>query len=522
MSQKNSKAYSSKVLSMAVLASLSMQALQLPMAFAQVDTVIAGTRGGGFFKDGTYEILTPTNLHNKFVDKFTKISQEQLELYLMYEKEVRNEFQSLLRYAVYLPKKGLVSLSNESKVQKSVLAEDFMAATALYTEMKMQLEAKINDLKAVGKATEAVKLVIKKEETGSLPRVGNIEMSELIEFYNSKLLELDNMLVNLGYNININGMIHIIAPNSGKGLVLEHEYAMLSGDELAAMDQKIQDLIATGEVNAKEQAIRLNTHLRNMIRTFVTKYGTEEAYRLQGINESFKDERSKTLEEIQQIFFARSFLRAAYGLPVGSIGFDYTKKILKLDRLSSVEAFSKMINEMVWDETDLKKFRNNYSEMLSGLEQKTNGIFQGNYNLINNVNQAMTAIRGDLPTAQALEMIVIQLAMDLNEEIKVREFGGANKVVALYRARYIESNASKELSPDFAASREAILKARKGQLAVGSSSGFIGITNTLVSSLNTWTFNYSQANKLMAQKLNAMRASESAESSEVDERIENL
>ena len=75
----------------------------------------------------------------------------------------------------------------------------------------------------------------------------------------------------------------------------------------------------------------INAFTRTALETYIDVFGTSDKFR----NSSDSEGRRKAAEALHDVFWARFYIRAVYGIKIGSIPVIYNKRIFNIDYLIS-------------------------------------------------------------------------------------------------------------------------------------------------------------------------------------------
>ncbi len=203
---------------------------------------------------------------------------------------------------------------------------------------------------------------------------------------------------------------------------------LYTSEQLAEMKHNIALLktIPTRDRNIINQSI--NQYTRQMLEAFIDAFGTSEKYRTPSDLEGLKE----TAKHLEEVFWARSYLRSVYGIPIGSVPVQYNKRIFNLDYLlSSV----KVGPVPVYGTTALTVALNLAREAEATLQGKPSGAVDmiGTATMTRNFIVFLTGSRH----AETTKKIMIGLVKrDLEEELELTKPGGMRRIRNRYRADY--------------------------------------------------------------------------------------
>lgn len=174
----------------------------------------------------------------------------------------------------------------------------------------------------------------------------------------------------------------------------------------------------------------INAFTRKALETYIDVFGTSERFH----NSSDQEGRLKAAQALYDVFWTRFYIRAVYGIKIGSIPVQYQKRIFNLDYLISDV---KIGSTPLWEESNLRTALNLATEAQATLSNK-------------NANYFASALRHFIVkstgsgAAQNNKLLIINLVrIDLEEELKLGKPGGLREVRASYRQNYMGTEQDK-------------------------------------------------------------------------------
>ncbi len=266
--------------------------------------------------------------------------------------------------------------------------------------------------------------------------VGNIEMKpvmERIEKLRSSIIADMNQMKFPNMKTTKNDEPVSVVENA---LSPKLNVVIMSPEEINALEQEIK-LLSTLHKDTKEYQRNHTRVLVTNILNFVQNYGTDEWLRFSNDNDA--EARKQSFEQIADAFYRRSYLRKKYGIRMGAIqSRGYPKKIANIESIglelqpikAALESLQREPAENDRDINAAFEAARNYVELW---DAKLTPVFQGhdkimankdkslefgsqNTNVMIRINSAITAVTGQVKTAEALLMIMRLVLSDIREE----------------------------------------------------------------------------------------------------------
>ncbi len=391
---------------------------------------------------GTYDHrnLDATAVTEWVVKQFDQVRREDKALITNSINSLNARYESLLQ-AVYGPK-GLVGLSNNSTLDPLNPAgkptpREF---AKIKTDFDGLLSVVRNEVATVGmlasllkdasyepNATEVKLNEIKKNLDG-------IDFSLLQGHYERQLKELLGEVEKLDFRIKlpVEGVYYAqkgIADLSGL-----RRQKLYSPDELKKLRHDMLQYQAKNAALQNTVNKAMHLPMLKIMNTVIQQFGEKEKYRVRLNQPGMED----AIKRIEDLFFVRSYIRALYGVSLGSFKVRYDKKSFNRDLLSGVEIDSGS-DSTVRSLDELTVTQDNVVSALRNMQIKdlnVDEIFGKGHNLVSRVASAITILRGNGQTVHIKALLLPFILNDIQEELMLAGSEGADGVKALYKRRY--------------------------------------------------------------------------------------
>jgi hypothetical protein len=276
------------------------------------------------------------------------------------------------------------------------------------------------------------------------------------------------------------------------------DFTKLRGKKLytAAQISKMKEQEKKLRIMPHEDRNRLNqTYNRftlEQVKNFIQVFGASQRYRTQENQAGLE----RALEHLQEAFWTRSYLRATFGIKIGSFAIDYHKQILNFDFFGSNHL--KFNSQFLYNENDLVKMQDLTFNALATHTGKTVSILKLETPIFSRISSAMTYFAGERQEAQANALILKLLANDTEEELTLSKVGGLKAVRAAYRARYYDTAKNQKYFKDLS---EKYLPSHDGtdieqDLHTVDADTLWGVFNACLHSLENYELRLHEADKL--------------------------
>ena len=332
----------------------------------------------------------------------------------------------------------LKQMSDSSQLGNMVPAEQYLSVVNRINEARLAFDSKIFALTSVSQgALPSAQQVEVAGTQQTLPGYRQMNFQPLLNFYQQRIEAVSLVGRNYGLKIALprNQGVQIIAPNSGLALAGRLEVALLTADEIRALQRQAENLMTPSDELERLSDSQSN-ELKRLILAFVTNYGTSERYRFR--DNADREARDRAFTDIVNAFWSRSYLRAKYGVRIGAVQpAQYQKRWANIEIFTaSTEALRNFRQERALTETELANALENSRNTLELLDARSKEIFSGNASMLVRAQSLLTFLGGHTQTAEALLMIHRLIAADIQEEMSLTQGGGLQRLFNFYQTRY--------------------------------------------------------------------------------------
>ena len=317
------------------------------------------------------------------------------------------------------PVQRLQKLADDS-LTGSVTLEEFLSAARDFKQSVAFLEDRTANIGLLPSLRE--------DARGELS--GSMDIAPLREHYQAQLAALNKQVELLRFRLALpGGALH---QQAGIDTTRLQGMQLLSAAQINDMQKQVvkKKVMSTRERNVIDQSI--NGFTRRALEEYVDVFGTSERYR----TSSDRQGRLNAAKALQDAFWARFYIRANYGIKIGSIPVNYQKQIFNADYLLSNVSVGAMT---VWDENNLVRALNMATEAQVTQHSKGAGW-------VGSTLRYLSVWVGGQQSAEAAKQFIVDLVkMDLEQELALSKSGGLKKVRAAYRSQYFTSEEEKAL-----------------------------------------------------------------------------
>lgn len=308
---------------------------------------------------------------------------------------------------------ALQSLADEGLTNPPPV-QNFLAAVRHYELDVITLQNRINSLVLSPE-------LLSDDQSGLTTQ---INFSLLKQHYASELEKLKHTVASIHFRLALpSGVWH---EQIGLDISALRQMTLYTEQQISEMRNKIRKLktVPTIERQVIDQGI--NTFTKTALETYIDVFGTSERYRTSYDPVGMQ----KAAEALKEVFWARSYIRAVYGIKIGSLPVLYQKHIFNLDYyLSSVSIGPAAI----YAESKLVEAANTATEALATLHDIDATPFSAS------LKHIQTWITGSTRAINAKRFIITLVWQDLDEELELGKYGGLKKIRASYRERYYQT-----------------------------------------------------------------------------------
>ena len=254
-----------------------------------------------------------------------------------------------------------------------------------------------------------------------------IDFTPLTQHYQQQLFEMEELILRKYFMLILpSGVVY---RQLGIDTAALRDMSLYSAEQLNNMKKQadLKKMMKTEEKNIIDQGI--NAFTRNALETFIDTFGTSQSYR----TSSDEDGQKQAAEALSDAFWARFYIRATYGIKIGSIQVIYQKRIFNLDYLIS----SMKIGALnVWNSSHLQDALHLATEAQATYQYPEGGLS------LRSINNWIT---GSTAAEDAKKFIVDLIRTDLEQELTLGKSGGLKEVRASYRKLYFVSDEQKNI-----------------------------------------------------------------------------
>lgn len=256
-----------------------------------------------------------------------------------------------------------------------------------------------------------------------------VDMLPLVHHYQSALRRLDSQVNALHFTIILpNGIFHQQLGINSDQL---KEMSLYTSDQISDMKRNILQLRAMRTQDKRVIDEGINRFTKDAIETFIDTFGTSERYRTMSDPEGSK----RAKEMLIDAFWARSYIRATYGIQIGCIPVEYDKRIFNLDYyLSDMTVGAAPI----YDQNKLMRYANLAQEAMVTIENSASKKWSS-------VSSWITWVAGKSNEMDTKYFIIALIKKDIDEELAISRSGGLRKVRDGYRHHYLSSDMGRAL-----------------------------------------------------------------------------
>lgn len=251
-----------------------------------------------------------------------------------------------------------------------------------------------------------------------------VDMLPLVQHYEEALQKLESRVGELPFTILLpNGLFHQQVGISSDQL---KSMSLYSAEQISDMKRDIMQLRAMRTQDKRVIDEGINRFTKNAIETFIDTFGTSERYRTM----SDQQGQQNAKEMLIDAFWARSYIRATYGIQIGCIPVEYDKRIFNLDYY---------LNDMavgaapIYDQNKLMHYANLAQEAMLTVTSSASRQWTS-------VNSWISWIAGKSNEMDTKYFIIALMKKDIDEELALSRTGGLKKVRNGYRQHYLGSD----------------------------------------------------------------------------------
>lgn len=314
-----------------------------------------------------------------------------------------------------LPVQQLQAMSDQS-LTRGVPVQGFLGSVRAYEQTMSLLKNQIDTLSLL----PSLKIDARQELSG------RVDFTPLRQHYLQQLDVLEQRMATTRFHLSLpSGAIHEQVGTDSQDL---RSMQLFSAEQLNNMRKQAiaKKMMKTEERNIIDQGI--NAFTRSALETYIDAFGTSERFR----TSSDEEGRMKAAEALEEAFWARFYIRAIYGIKIGSVPVHYQKHIFNADYLISSIKIGPI---PLWDESHLERALN------AAAEAQATSQYEG---ITANIRNLLTLISGSRAAENTKKLVVDLIRMDLEQELTLGRMGGLKNVRAAYRTFYFSTEHTKK------------------------------------------------------------------------------
>ncbi len=438
--------------------------------------VLAGQKG-----DYKFFNYNDTAIRTKIIDVLAARSKEDKEYFENSVKRIEEGFASLLRTTVYYTPEnseiidfnngqkkvdqkstsglnqikaskwslyGLKALSDESTLRQEVWIPvgDLAASIRRFNQEVVLLKAKIKRLTALADGGFPSQTQGSIGEDGKVTQFREygqaVDFTPIVAYFNGRIAEVVAQVETFEFKV----ILSTGTKGQSKGLTVPKDLFKIAPEVARKIyDTEILPLLGWNP-EQRESIDGFNQYLKKLIQTFIEDYGTSERFRLVDGDAVKTNERNSAFKLIVNAFWFRSYIRAIYGTPVGSLALQYDKKIFHIDKFwNSTESLGNFLPEFAWSDADQASIRDDIRVALELAGDRSVRILDnGDAGFLTKANSFFTYVGGKRNLADTNLMILQLIAADLYEDILIKKPNGLVRMLEQYQNRYYATDDTKK------------------------------------------------------------------------------
>lgn len=256
-----------------------------------------------------------------------------------------------------------------------------------------------------------------------------VDMLPLIHHYHSVMRGLESQANELNFTIVLpNGVFyqqHGLNTDQLKGM------SLYTAEQISDMKRNILQLRAMRTQDKRVIDEGINRFTKDAIQTFIDTFGASERYRTISDQEGIK----RAKEMLIDAFWARSYIRATYGIQIGCIPVEYDKRIFNLDYYLSDMTVG---TAPIYDQNKLMHYANLAQEAMVTMENAASRKWTS-------ARSWITWVSGKSNEIDTKYFMIALIKKDVDEELSLSRSGGLRKVRDGYRQHYLGSDMERAL-----------------------------------------------------------------------------
>ncbi len=403
--------------------------------------IFAQSRGNIYNATGDLNITNmdvTAALNEQMREHFKRVTEDRV----FFEKTV-NELEAMIAdLQGSLVKDEFARLQLAAAQNTPPTAEKFMDLKIAYAKKYLVIQNRINAINGLADAFPTSTVLVRPGTTTAVPAYRSFHFGKVSDIFKARLKECDDEL---------NAMNMVVVDKVGlrvsfKGLNIPlAKLTVLTPKEVETAIAEINALRSAGDHMALVEAQDKHTHLAWQLSTaFIKTMAVSERGRIQNVDDQQAQKRQ--FQEVVEVFWARSYLRTKYGIPMGAINAEWKKAPLRMENLfSKIEEVVDIRNSVIRSSKDLQAAREAYRQKISNLKGNADifGSWSVNPTVMSRVNGIYNAVRGFWAVPELGRMTLQLLAADIDEESALVFSGGQSAMRDLYTTRYMIDEAAR-------------------------------------------------------------------------------
>lgn len=419
------------------------------------------------FAYDTVTVTDTTRLELEYLKSIQSLSEHDSTRLTNTVQSLQNSTRELRGLA-----KNLNNLSDESFINPTPL-QDFLSAVRDY-------QAEYDNVKS---EIDALALMPPLHGDALLNPDFMLSFEPLADHLQQRLATINAPLNALNFQLLLpNGAYH---PQMGIDTAELKQLSLYTAAQISEMRRNVMRLKAMSSQDRRVIDESINRFTRVALQNFIDTFGSSERYRTSHDKEGLEETKALLLDA----FWARSYIRATYGIAIGAIPVDYSKRIFNMDHyLSNMNVGA----APTYDQNHLIHYRNLATEALVNLKDASSRNWTS-------ISSWLTWGSGKTSEVDTKFFIIELMRRDLDEELTLSKNGGFRQVRIDYRNHYFTTDALRKTYEDkarniFNPDRES-LDADLGMVDPSSLKGAIALC---LSSLENQENRLDEANKLQS------------------------
>lgn len=451
--------------------------------------------------DYKFESFDVGKLQENYLNKFRDAQSEQYKFVVEKIMSLNDNFSYFVSDTINGPN-GIQTLADmQAETGEPIEVKYYMASRREYNTQKELIENLVKSITIIPGAIRG-KEALQAKGSGlvDLPNLvdgKSIDFTELTNHYKLQLERLHTQVLALKFNL-----------NTARGLVVNKNILYvpkitLKPEVIAKMRLKAN---RDKKMNSREKEALENYGFftQRTSNSFTTAYGDMMQYRL-NTDDVKQAKNLRLIENIQSIYWSRSYQRATYGLALGTFKIDYTISKFHTDNIfTDTKDLLNFVNTIEFDQSKMIIDERKLTEAIRTAELRSLEFLppgtdmqaakaSSKVNVLSTIASAMTWLKGKSQMA-AVNLAVLRLVQnDIFEEIMILSPGGLRKMTAHYKEYYYNTPAREKyftgLRDELFPEEDDLYGDVGANLGANSLSGQISVISAILDNWNTRIWN---------------------------------